>query len=223
MKCLIAILSYVRANELVARHWPWYRKAGCDILGVGRETTSCEWPVRVGQDGLVNVTNIGEDSYVHGDNLIRLHVDTLDYMLSLIGDYTHFCLIEPDTIFLRGITQNDVPTYGFRATLVGNKSPGFFGSFYCHGPWIFDRHGAQFAVNSARRMLNVGLIEQGFPDRFWGLVCDLYGLPFTKLHAYSQNRLDRPEYIQQARQALADGAFAIHGIKTDGELRSVIE
>ena len=223
MKPLLAILSYVRANEIVARHWHWYRTAGCDILGVGRETTSCEWPAKVGQGGLVNVTNIGEDSYVHGDNLIRLHVDTLDYMLSLIGDYTHFCLIEPDTIFVRPIGTQDTPNYGLKATLVGQGSPGFYGSFYCHGPWIFDRHGAQFAVNTARRMLKVGLIEKGFPDRFWGLLCDLSGLPYTRLHAYSQNRLDRPEYIQQARQAITEGALAVHGIKTEMELKSVIE
>lgn len=222
MKPLLTILSYVRANDIVRRHWDYYLKADCDIVGIGRETTSCEWPCKVGERRLVAVQNIGEDSYVHGDNLIRLHIDTLDYLLSLAGDYTHFALTEPDAIFLKPLAP-ECPVYGLRATLQGGRSPGFLGSFFCHGPWILDRHAATYAVNSARRMLKVGLIEQGFPDRFWGLLCDLYDLPYSKFNGYSQNRLDTPQFIENARQAIAGGCAAIHGIKSQEELRAVTE
>lgn len=218
MKPLLAILSYQKANDMVMRHFPWWRKAGCDILGVGREDSTSLWPAV--DDQFIGSIRVGKDSYVDGDNLIRLHLDVLKHCLTL-EKYHEFILIEPDTLLLK--EPPGVP-FTFRATLKGGNSPGFLGSYFAHGPWRFPRHVAQRVVTCGERMLKVGLIERGFPDRFYGLLDDLYDIGFCN-HAenYSQNRLDRPEFIQQAREAIKAGAWAVHGVKSPQELQAVTE
>lgn len=223
MRTLLIILSYAKANDMVARHWPYFLKAGCDIMGVGREDSDCRFPT----ERLVYTAKIGKDSYVDGANLPEMHVRALEVALSLDYNqdteapqpYDSFALTEPDAIFLKPLPLH---RGGLMATYSGGNSPGFLGSFFCHGPWHFDRWTAKQAVNFGKRMIAKGLVERGFPDRFWGLWCDLYDTKFTSFpNSYSQNRLDRPEFIQQARDAIAKGAFYVHGIKTIGELQAV--
>lgn len=220
MKPLLAILSYQKANDMVMRHFPWYRKAGCDILGVGREDTTCLWPAVDAQ--FVGSIKCGRDSYVNGDNLIRLHLEVLQRFGEIEAPfYTHIVLTEPDAIFVKPLPELPL---GMMGTPVGFRSDGFHGSTYMHGPWIFDIVTARQVVELGMRMLNCGLIERGFPDRFYGLMLDLWPeIGFTKFPGYSQNRLDRPEYVAQAREAIAQGAYYVHGIKTEQELRAVTE
>lgn len=216
MKPLLVILSYAKANDMVQRHWPYFLKAGCDILGVGREDSEARFP----GERLVGMVKIGKDSYVAGDNLIKLHLDALAYCLEKYPDYTHYVLTEPDAIFTKPL-----PVLGtmFSATKVGGWSPGFHGRQFFHGPWCFNAVTAARFVEFGTRMLHAGLIERGFPDRFHGLLCDLYSLPWTNFPGYSQNRLDQPKYVDDARQAIKDGYHYIHGIKTEAELRAVTE
>lgn len=224
MRTLLVILSYEKANSMVERHWPFYMKSGYDIMGVGRENSRCVFP----KEHLVWQVNIGKDEYVQGPNLPDYHVRALSCALSLTygGDaenpqpYTHFALTEPDAIFLKPLPLH--PS-GLMATYGGGNSKGFYGNAFFHGPWVVDRTTAQKFVDGGRAMLNCGLFELGFPDRFWGLWQELYGIKFTPMgrHSYSQNRLDRPEFIQQAREAIAAGACYTHGIKTAEELEAV--
>lgn len=193
-------------------------------MGVGREDSDCRFP----HDRLVHQARIGKDEYVNGDNLPLYHINALQAAMWLdytdengnLRSYDVLCLSEPDAIFLKPI-----PTHcgGLMATCSGGNSPGFLGSFFCHGPWVFDRHTAFKAIEFGKRMIARGLIEKGFPDRFWGLFCDLYGVQFTPFGpgTYSQNRLDRPEYIEGARKAVKSGAFYLHGLKTQEELTAV--
>ena len=220
MNPLLVILSYAKANDMVARHWPWYLKADCDILAVGRENSICNFPMerRIGH------IRIGKDSYVNGDNLIKYHLGALEHCLTepniRQNKYTHFYLTEPDAIFLK---EPPLVGEGLRGTLSGGHSIGFHGSRFFHGPWIFDIATAISVVFYGHRMVNAGLIELGFPDRFYGLLCDLYtDVKFYPLsNTYSQNRIDRPEFVQQARQAIEDGCWYIHGLKTQDELHAV--
>ena len=65
--------------------------------------------------------------------------------------------------------------------------------------------------------------EQGFPDRLIALICEEQGI---KIHhrpdiSYSRNRLDRPEYVQQAQEAIRNGASFVHGLKTQDDLNTL--
>lgn len=211
---------------MVERHWPYYLKTGYDILGVGRLDSICNFPAA---EGLVAETAIGKDEYVNGDNLPLMHVRALEFAMSMdymdddgqAQPYDLFCLTEPDAVFFKPLPLH---RGGLMATYCGGNSPGFLGSFFCHGPWYFDRNSAFKAVEFGKRMIARGLIERGFPDRFWGLWCDLYGVRFTPLnptYSYSVNRIDRPEYVQQAREAVAKGVCYVHGVKTQEELNAI--
>jgi len=227
MRMLLILLSYAKANEMVARHWPWYLQADADIMGVGRQDSDTQFP----EARLVWTVDIGKDEYVNGANLPDLHVRALSCGLSLTyrdpdmedeQPYTHFCLTEPDALFFK---PPPLHRDGLMATYSGGNSPGFLGTAFFHGPWYFDRDTADKAVEFGRRMIDRGLIERGFPDRFWGLFCDLYGVKFTPFGkgTYSRNRLDRPEYIKEARQAIKDGIFYLHGVKTKEEMDAVLK
>lgn len=220
MKPLLAILSYQKANDMVMRHMPYFRRAGCDILGVGREDTTCLWPAV--DDQFIGSIKEGKDSYVSGSNLIEMHLGVLDYCIDTYFQYTHLVLTEPDAIFLKPLPSL---MHGIMGTLAGGRSEGFHSSFYFHGPWVMDIRTAEQVLMRGQRLLEAGLIERGFPDRFYGLLCDLYceEIQFKKFPGYSQNRLDRPEYIAQAREAIKAGAHYVHGIKTAQELQAVTE
>lgn len=219
MRTLLIILSYARASDMVARHWPYFLRADADIMGVGREDTHCRFP----PERLVWQANIGKDSYVNGSNLIELHVKALEVALTLTHDeqsYTHFALVEPDSIFLKPLPLH---VGGLMATLGGYKSPGFHGNAFFHGPWYVDRETAKKVVAGGQAMLRVGLIENGFPDRWWGLWRELYDIRFTPLHTYSRNRIDNPQFVIEARRAIKEGYCYVHGIKTAEELKAVTE
>lgn len=220
MKTALVILSYASANAMVARHWDYYLRSGCDIIGVGREDSDCRFPA----ERLVGTVKLGKDSYVSGDNLIRYHLDALDYVLHnncTSIKYGRVILTEPDAIFLKPVPNTPACLSG---TLCGGNSPGFLGSFFAHGPWIMDMMTAELVVRYGRRMLDRGLIEHGFPDRFYGLITDLFhdiGFHDLRPLTYSKNLLDRPEYIRGARQCIEAGGFAVHGIKSKDQLDTV--
>lgn len=223
MKTLLVILSYAKANDIVERHWPFYEKAGCPILGIGREDSECRfpWPVRAGV-GCIGVKEIGKDSYVNGDNLPKLLLDTLEYCLREYTTFHSYCLVEPDVIFMRPLPEEHPG--GIVTQHMGGSSAGFFGRNYYHCPWWVDRMTAAAIVIRGRKMLECELIECGFPDRFLGLLLDLH--PDVRVHPakwYSRNLFDRPEFIAEARAALKAGAWGCHGIKTADQLFDVTD
>lgn len=224
MKTLLVILSYAKANETVARHWPYYELTGCNILGVGREDSDCRWPTGPENRSMIGHIEVGKDSYVNGDNLCRRIVDVLERLVDgqEFQAYTDFLLTEHDAIFLHGLPGH---MGGMITTLGGYGGSGFTGTKFYHGPWWVDRQTAGEMVLYGRRMLKLGLIETGFPDRFIGLMDDLYdlGVSYSDEWTYSRNALDRPEYIQEARKAIERGAWYVHGIKTEAQLKAVTE
>lgn len=216
---LIVILSYAGANEAVARHWPFWERTGCDILGVGREDTKCVFPQR---DSLLGTIDIGQDGYVgKGDlpgRLVRLfEILTTD---AAFKPYTNYFITEHDGVILGPLPKR--LQKGMVTTRACARSPGFRGENCFHPPWWVDRETCAKMAVYGRRMLKAGLNEQGFPDRFMGLMVDLYGIPWFTSNTYTRNTLDREEYIQQARCALANGAWFIHGIKTEYQLNAVL-
>ncbi len=215
---LVVIFSHSGANETVKRHWPLYLAGGCDILGVGRTDTECLWPYNTRQ--FIGGIKVGKESYADGDNHIARFLDTLEHCLKSpeLKPYGFFVFIEYDSGFFAPIPKFQIDT--FYAKLAGYRDQGFLGSQYLHTPWVMDRIMGGRILKAGRAMLKAGLIERGFLDRFFGLMVDLYDLDWrdTGSSTYTQNTLDNAEKIADARRAIKDGAFYVHGIKSPEQL-----
>ena len=70
-------------------------------------------------------------------------------------------------------------------------------------------------------MIAAGELEQGTPDYWTGLMIDRYQLPWSDFPAFIRNTLDSPVSIHQARQAIRDGVYLVHGVKTAEQLAAL--
>jgi len=213
-RTLLIIQGYPAAQERIERHWEWYLRAGCTILGVDRLDGRVDWP----SDGLIGVRHIGMNSYVNGANLLELLLGCFEAGLSL-PHFDSFAVIENDSIFVQPLPE--VPKDSFLATLGGYRNDGFHGERFFHTPWIADRKTAADIVLYGRRMIDCGLLERGFPDRFLGLMVSLYKLPWVPALAFSCNRINSQHFIEESRHAIRNGVCYLHGIKTPDELATV--
>lgn len=213
---LLVIQGYKKAEERIHRHWPYFLKASCDIFGMDRINGKVNWP----KERLVGTGSWGHDAYVGPGDLIGFLVACL---VGLSAKYDSVCIIENDSIFVRPLPAH--PGIGMVATLGGHRSngDGFRGEHFYHTPWYFHRDSIPMVIECAARMQRAQLLEHGFPDRFLGLMVDLYSLPVTHAQAFSVNTIDRPHYVAEARKAIQAGAFYVHGIKTAEQLRQVTE
>lgn len=209
-RTLLVIHGYASANDMIERHWPFWRQSGCDILGVGREDSEVRWPEKI------QTVNIGADRYADKDNLCRRLVDTFRYCLTL--PYDDFCILEADAINLGPIGAH---TGGLLTNKVGAGSEGFKGNQYFHCPWWADRMTAEWIVEFGDVMLRDGDIEQGWPDRFLGWMFEKFNLPWTQVRAYSENTIEGEASIKRARKAVESGVKFVHGIKTAEVLAEV--
>lgn len=213
-KPLLVVLSHSGANETVSRHWPWYARGEADILGVGRQGTKCEWPPYegfTGHHGFIGSIDIGQESYANGSNHNERLLAVLNHCVKKTR-YTSFCVIEYDCLLFKPLIFNE-PGAWFISTPAGGKSPGFSGTRFYHCPWWFSREMAIQVLDWGDRMLSAGLIEQGFIDRWLGLMSDLYPMQLTNSGWYSRNTIGL-ENVAEARTAIAAGAHGVHGVKT---------
>jgi hypothetical protein len=219
MSTLLAVLSHSAANDRVFHGWRWYERAGCDILGVGRFDTRVLWPV---SPRLVATLDSGAESYVCGDNHLKRFLSTLEYFLvePLVRHYDAILVTEYDVIFPRPLPAH---TGGLITALAGHRSEGFLSENFYHSPWWVDRPTANAMLTFGQRLLKLQMIEHGFIDRWIGLLAELYDIPVTAANAYTQNSIDRPQFISEAREAITKGAYCVHGLKTMDQVRAVTE
>lgn len=230
MKPLLVILGYQNAKATIYRHWKYYEASGCDIMGVGRVDKHVDWPYPIGERSFVFKCDIGVDSYVNGDNLPKQFVDLLAVLLDApaLKDYPSFFITEHDAIFTGPIPdrseRHDEDSGLWTIRAAGGLDANFRGENCFHPPWWIDRYTAWQMCMYGRRMLKARLIENGFPDRFIGLMADLYSISWKSINGFSVNLIDRPEYVACARSAIIDDkAFYVHGIKTAQQLQAVTE
>lgn len=218
MKTLLIIQGYGRAQERIRRHWPWYLRAGCDILGIDRIDGRVHWP----SERLIGVCQSGWDTYVQGANLVNLLIDCFRIGLTYYA-YSDFCVIENDSIFLDKLPEH--PGSCLNTCIGGYQTSGFRAKHFFHTPWWADRPTAELIVRLGERLVAAELIERGFPDRWLGLLCDLYP-EFIRWRNdpafWSVNDVSvPPTLIECAREAIARGTIYIHGIKTPEQLEAV--
>jgi hypothetical protein len=225
MKTLIAILAHQEASSTLARHWPYYELAGCDILGIGRCDKAVTWPSGKEVRSLIATTSIGMDGYAGGSNHLDRFIRLLDYFLesSFFDRYSDICVIEYDSIFVKLLQEH--PGQGALLTTLAGVGDGrdFAACPYFHCPWWLDRSAADHVSEVGKRMLKNKLWERGFLDRWLGLMVELYGIQWAPAPSWSVNAIDSPEWVAQARLAIKEGAVFVHGIKTAQQLRDVTE
>lgn len=215
MSTLVVILAHKAVNDRVNGGWEWYTLSGCDICGVGR--MGSKWGA--GLKKLVYTMNFGCDSY---DDQIQRFLYVLELLLLLpnLLQYSSFCFTEYDVIFPRPLPAH---TGGLVTTPAGSRSQGFAGKTFFHSPWWIDRATAGSMLTFGRRMLVADIREKGFLDRWIGLMVDLYDIPWTPIRSYTRNTIDNDQAVVEARKALDDGVYLIHGIKTMRQLELVTE
>lgn len=209
---ILAIQTFPGGSAAVRRHYPYYEAAGADkILGITTEGGGCYWPT---PDQVV----IGPDSYVRGAHLCQRLIDTI--AACLIFGPKEIIVAEYDTLFFHPIPA--LPP-GLTMNPTGGGGPEFLGKTFYHGPWCMGADTARTVVELGRVMIAQNDIEHGWPDRFIGWLAEKHPVPVHSgvFKNYSRNTLDQPEYLAEARAAIAGGAHAVHGVKTPEQLEAI--
>jgi hypothetical protein len=219
MKTALIIQSYAGANATVARHWPFYKRSGFELFGVGRTNTRCEWPEPI------PTKDIGEDSYINGDNLPRRLVECFKWYDQdpIFKDFHTAMVIEYDTIFLR---CPPILAIGAAAHRAGPNIPPMKASSFWHNPWWIGKAFVGEFIEKAEALLASGENECGHPDFFFGLVWDMVGWKTVPKHlegTFSRNSLDIPADRIMARDRIRAGElWAVHGVKTADQLAEIL-
>lgn len=210
MKTAVLVQSHSGANPLVARHYPWWRKSGLDLFGIGRENTNCVWPkempsFRIGQEGKSDLS----------DRLVK----TFDLFLSdpRFDGYTHCMVIESDAIFLAPPPYDHIEA---AATHAGGPIAGLKAKEFFHTPWWLSRAMAERFVAMGASMVKRGDVEKNTPDFFITLAFEYLKEPIGWLAGtYSRNTLDIQRDLLEVRGLVRDKKlWYVHGLKTQQQL-----
>lgn len=206
MKPLLVIFAYGGMDDMIERHWPFWERAQCDMLLSFPTDAPCK------RGGLAF-----NSSQHHGAEIMRRIFRTFGHVLKMGYDTYYFT--EGDSICLRKVPR--ALEGGLHGFLWKNNDPNFRASSYPHYCHSMNRNTlTKLALMS--KQYDPGA-EMGFQDRLIGRICEETGIPMFHRPdlCYSRNRLDTPEYVQQARDAIAGGVCFVHGIKTALELEEV--
>jgi hypothetical protein len=223
MSTTLGIFTYPGGNAALARHWPYFLGQGADYNVVITTTEICEVP----ED--VRTLVVGDNRYIEGPHLPNRLLDTMATLL--LRPWSELILCEYDTVFFRPIDLAQlwtVASYRAGSQTFGSKALSFY-----HNPWVFTRPVAIAFLARGREEIKNGLCpDRGrgqpstpecSPDVFFGAICESLQVPVQSLwYEYSRNDLDRPDYLDEARQAYRNGAQVIHGIKTKEQLNFIM-
>lgn len=225
-KTLVCIQSYGKARDTVHRHFPFYKKSGCDLLGVNTADAPHDWP-----EGIPTV-NIGKDAYLNGtDFLCRRLLETMAYCLreKKFEQYSHFMFVEHDAVFTNKTPLEKpgllTPYPGFNP-----KEWGLNSIWFIHTPYWADRGTCEMIVRTGYELLSQGIFDKGNPDSFIGSIIEEADIPWThfdKFQTFSVNSGSLSEEPFKGplrcsvREHIMKGAFYIHGLKTPEELEFI--
>lgn len=213
MSLVLAIQSYPKANDTVARHWEFYERSGAaEIIGIGTSDGGCLWPKPI------RTELIGANLYIVGDHLCSRLLRTFEHLLILPHDYLG--VAEYDCIFLKPVPP-DLPP-GLTAHLAGGTPAGCRCKSFFHGPWLADRDTVVRIIRTGYEILDARENDSS-PDCFLGQIVERAKIPVNTdiLKSYSRNTIEGVEWIREAREAISNGAVSIHGIKTAEVLEAI--
>jgi hypothetical protein len=132
--------------------------------------------------------------------------------------YDYFVLLEYDAFVLRRPEEFE----GFQGNVFYDSNPGWFSNFFCHFPWVFSRESYVKFLQSVSHDPYCG----GYADRWIAPQLTKAEIPVKDFLAektgYSFNTIE--DYEEPGfKKALAEGAYAVHGIKSESALRLVLE
>ena len=222
---LLAIISHPAANATLARHWPYFKSTGWDILGCGSRDGKTEWPEPV------PTLNTGRISVIKSvtpaiDGLLEQELDILDYFLEKTSS-SDVCVVEYDGVFVRRPPPH--PGGLYLVSVIPNFQPHTFRtSVYFQTPRWSDRSTTQRLAKAGRALLWQGDVEHWMSDRFMARIAYRCGIKFQQIPAWSPFPCGSPDaadraaaFIHDARAAITLGAFYIHGVKTAEQLTAL--
>lgn len=218
MNVLLAIISCPKDNELIERHWPYFKMLHWPILGCGSNDGRCEWPepmlrLDTGKPGKIN-TPAGSSIY----GLVEQELDILRFFLEETT-YDSVCIVEGDNLFVR---QPPKHQGGYMITLLPNhERPGLYRtSFYFSTPRWPDRETAQRLYACGMKMFHQGETEFCMSDRFPAWVCQKHRIQYRAQNAWSPSVYANSNelWLSEARTAIKQGAFCLHSVKTKEQL-----
>lgn len=215
---LLAIMSYIGAQRQVFWSWPHYRKSGLDILGSCPANSTHPWPPDVDY-----VRDFGTDSGYSTPDLIRRWVGMFDLFTKdpALAGYKALVVVEYDSVFLKPAPE--IPDGAF-THLAGGNIPGFKAERFYHCPWAASRRAAGIIAEEGARLIAEGEFERGSPDFIMGLILDRRpDLGLFETGTFSVNGGNLTDRKAAAVEALAAGTWFLHGIRTQEELRWILE
>jgi len=138
--------------------------------------------------------------------IIQIGIDS-KYPFILFDEYDSFCLEIPFTFY----TEKGIHGFDWRDQ---NPNSGFNGTHFLHPPLFMDTETAAKIVKSSIELKSMGN-EQGFWDRWIGMICEKGDIPIhstEKIH-YTRNTIE-PAHMAELYEAVKHGAKLFHGVKT---------
>lgn len=224
-KTLMAIISAPQDNELVRRHWPYFKMTGWDILGAGSEDGKCEWPEPVlrldtGKMGKRITNGI---SAIWG--LVEQEIQILEAFLTT--RYQFCAVVESDNVWVRRPPDHPGGLL-YLINLMTNLHLGIFATpVYASTPRICDRETAGHLIHWGRQMIGRGDVELWISDRFMMKVAFTGRIRFQHFPSWTSFPLPwsgmpvKEAFIKDARAAIHLGNFCLHGIKTAEQLEAI--
>ena len=224
-KTLLAIISSPQDNELVARHWPFMRLTGWDILGCGTQGRGCVWPDEIQRidTGVIGKKQNAAGSVIHG--LIGVELDIWAWFLER-HEYTDVAVVEADNLFVR--KPPDHPCNGlYLVTCLPNYSKEFQTPVYFSSPRWADRQTAQQLHAYGRKMFKNKDTEHDVSDRFPALICHRHKIPWINQPAWSPSAFAwqakdwQAAWVRDARAAIKIGCYCLHSVKFSWQLEAL--
>lgn len=207
---LVVVMAHADAQHIFNRHWPYWAKFGCPIL------------VMCPKDSIVDTTApvlaIGKKSH-HDAMANRRFRELLIHLETTM--HNEWLILESDAICL---CKDEIPL-GFCGSITGNRFENtephrFKGSCYLHPPIAFSRDILERLIAGMKFVSDED--EEGFYDRWLGLLCDRSKVPATGWgkEGFSRNTIEVGD-ISAAVAARKAGACMFHGVKSDAVLKAI--
>jgi len=199
------IMAHGSAQETFQRHLPVWERNGLPITVV----CPSDNPVQTNHA----LTKIGTRQH-HGVAAIERFIKIID--LGVRSGFPYILFDEYDSMaFELPFHLKTTPgLHGFVWT-DGNPANGFVGKHFIHPPLFMDNDTASGIIEAAIKLASLGT-EQGFWDRWIGMICEKGNIPFhtTEKHHFSRNTIEQG-HIGLLSEALTNGATWFHGVKSE--------
>jgi len=208
MSDLCVIMAHKAAENTLKRHLPIWESLHLDII--------IQAPVLSIPNVGRSVLGIGRPAH-HGPQAGARFKATLQHLEKL--NYDRFIIGEYDSLLFQvPATKNALVGPMF---FDGEPGPGFQSHIFVHPPFMVTK----YILHQLNEAMPRDDAENGFWDRLLGRAIEISGVPTDDLladgRAFSRNTIEPNDY-SGLDKALAGGAFAFHGVKSNEVLWRIL-